>query len=116
MSRWIYLDEPEWYELPEGEGGVYRIDCTTNGMWYVGRSKNLNARKGQHFEALALGEHSNSRMQRDYDKYRPMAFEFTILKKFDTEQEQIEAEQSILDAAVGRNDCYNRIKSADNEF
>lgn len=74
---------------------IYTITCTANGKYYLGRAKNLNARKSQHFSSLKGGRHSNPHLQSAYNKYGVDAFKFEMLYETSTPEE---CEQRELDA------------------
>lgn len=48
--------------------GIYGISINGE-IYYVGQSRRLEARRGEHLGALSKGVHSNKYLQRVYDKY-----------------------------------------------
>jgi group I intron endonuclease len=60
--------------------GIYTIYCSLNNKYYVGYSKNLKKRIGQHKLRLKKNIHQNIFLQRAYNKYGKDAFEFDILE------------------------------------
>jgi group I intron endonuclease len=60
--------------------GVYVIRNIINGKRYIGSSSNIEARKTHHFSRLKYGRHSNSHLQKAYNKYGRDAFEFKVLE------------------------------------
>ena len=60
--------------------GIYGIFCTNTGKVYVGQSLHCTRRKWNHFSQLRCGTHSNSYLQRAFNKHGEAAFEFRILE------------------------------------
>ena len=52
--------------ISETKGGVYKITCTPLNKVYIGRSKNINQRKAEHFSDLRNNVHKCKEMQNDY--------------------------------------------------
>ena len=61
--------------------GVYTITNILNNMIYVGCSKHVNHRIGQHFRELKRGIHSNNRLQNAVIKYGIKFFKFELLEE-----------------------------------
>lgn len=59
--------------------GVYLIKNLLTMQFYVGVSTDLARRKSDHFRALIRGIHDNSKLQRSFDKYGALNFEFQIV-------------------------------------
>lgn len=59
--------------------GVYTITCTANGRVYVGSSIDVQRRLRQHTNMLSRNGHSNTHMQRAWNKYGAAAFMFVIV-------------------------------------
>ena len=59
---------------------VYRIVCFTTGMCYVGQTNNLTRRKIDHYKDLRRNAHTNSKLQRAYNKYAECSFYFEQLE------------------------------------
>lgn len=78
--------------------GVYRIRNLRNGRKYIGSSVNILRRFRNHKWMLENGSHTNSRLQRDWNKYGKKNFRFEIVKLCKRKQ-LIEAEQSYLPPA-----------------
>src|SRR3990167_30376 len=78
------------------EGGIYKIINTVNGKQYVGSAVNLIQRKWKHWSALKRGKHDNSYLQRAWNKYGEVAFEFRIVGMCPSEK-LIELEQEVMD-------------------
>lgn len=88
-----------------GESGIYSILCTENGKVYIGQSKNLGRRFGEHKSSLARGVHRNPDLQADYNLYGCKAFEYTVIEKGG---ESLDAkEKSLIQEARASGLCYN---------
>lgn len=61
--------------------GVYKISNILNGKNYIGISKDCYRRKTSHFSALNRNKHSNSHLQRAWNKYGANAFDFSIIEQ-----------------------------------
>lgn len=59
--------------------GVYRWINTTNGMSYIGSSKNLRKRKAEHIRKLVANRHENPKFQNAWNKYGETSFKFELL-------------------------------------
>lgn len=54
--------------------GLYKIVNTATGQCYVGQSQRVQKRIKEHFRLLRWNKHTNSHLQRAYNKYGPDAF------------------------------------------
>src|SRR3954451_7784989 len=61
--------------------GVYAIVHTASGRTYVGSAKFVVVRWNQHVSDLSNGTHHNMFLQRAWDRYGPVAFEFRVLEE-----------------------------------
>lgn len=52
-----------------------------NGKRYVGQSRDMGARRKEHFLALRMGRHKNAHLQASFIKYGVVNFEFYILEE-----------------------------------
>lgn len=60
--------------------GVYGLLNKITGKWYVGSAKNLIFRwKYGHLKSLRNSTHSNSKLQRSWNKYGEQSFKFCVL-------------------------------------
>ena len=59
--------------------GIYKITNQLNGKIYVGQSKNVYARKVEHFAALRRNKHPNQLMQKDWNKSN-RGFRFDVIE------------------------------------
>lgn len=64
----------------ENHIGIYGIENTANGMWYVGQSSNLFKRVGDHISILKRGKHENISLQNDFNMFGIDNFEVHILE------------------------------------
>lgn len=62
------------------KSGIYFIKCNVNNMIYIGSSKNIQMRLSKHFGELRKNKHTNSKLQKDYNKYGQNSFEFGVLE------------------------------------
>lgn len=60
--------------------GVYQIRNRVNGKVYVGSSANMRKRRNTHFSDLRRGIHSNTHLQRAFNKYGEDSFIFEVLE------------------------------------
>lgn len=60
--------------------GIYGFWNDDNSIVYIGKSKNIRARKNAHFQALRRGSHYNSELQAFYNAYLDR-LEFRIIDK-----------------------------------
>jgi len=61
------------------KSGVYLIECTANGKFYVGSSKNLRHRLKEHINTLNKQKHHNPHLQCAWNRYGADAFKFSVL-------------------------------------
>lgn len=66
--------------------GIYRIHNTVTGKNYVGSSKNMKARKNQHFYLLGLGKCHSKRLQNSFNVHGVEAFVFEVLEECELER------------------------------
>jgi group I intron endonuclease len=62
--------------IVEKKPGIYLIFCLANQRVYIGQSKNVKARLGQHQASLRGNRHSNDYLQKAYNKYGVDMFVF----------------------------------------
>ena len=60
--------------------GIYVIECSVTGQFYVGSSSNLDERKACHWVLLRSGKHCNSRMQEAWMRHGECSFTFRLLE------------------------------------
>ena len=59
--------------------GIYLIRNKINNKVYVGQSVNIKARWSNHKRELEKGIHSNDHLQKSYNKYGKINFEFKVI-------------------------------------
>lgn len=69
------------------KGYIYKIINNENGKFYIGSTLNPTKRKEKHFKDLKNGTHHSLYLQRAYDKYGPVSFEFVIIREKDFNNE-----------------------------
>lgn len=89
--------------------GVYEIVNRVNGKRYVGSSKNIESRWGEHRRAAEKGNHHAIAFRRAWKKYGEDAFLFRIIEECD-EEYLIDVEQKHLDSGFD----YNSSPTASN--
>ena len=62
--------------------GIYMILNKNNGKIYIGQSIDAEYRMKKHKQQLTGNYHSNTHLQRAWNKYGEDAFEFNLLEKF----------------------------------
>lgn len=92
--------------------GIYRITCTKNNHFYIGRTSDYAKRIGQHKVDLKGGKHKNQRMQHCYDKYGPDSFVYELIMAADENTDLVAEEQRLLDESISLDNCMNINRSA----
>ncbi len=60
--------------------GIYKITNTITGNFYIGSSKNIDARWRDHKKRLRNNKHENKYLQNSWNKYGEQAFVFSVLE------------------------------------
>ena len=68
---------------------IYEIKNNINGKVYIGQTARGVLRWKRHLSYLRGNYHRNSLLQKDFDKYGEGAFEWTILKEFESEDRDV---------------------------
>lgn len=68
------------------KSGIYKIVNLVNGKIYIGFTVNFNRRKSCHFKSLEAGVHKNEHLQKAYNKYGKVNFQFEIIEYCDEEK------------------------------
>jgi group I intron endonuclease len=82
------------------KSGIYVILCEKAGKAYVGSSKHINERFGQHKHDLRKNVHPNKKLQHAYNKYGLNEFEFGVLENC-SEDQLLQREQFYIDSLLG---------------
>lgn len=90
--------------------GIYQISNKKTGWRYIGSATNVANRWATHRNELNAGKHSNSILQRSWDKHGEEAFEFSIIEEVPKEALLV-AEQHWIDITWGKK-LYNRRRDA----
>ncbi|WP_043062376.1 NUMOD3 domain-containing DNA-binding protein [Brucella anthropi] len=90
--------------------GIYEIVNLVTGDRYVGSSINLKRRRHQHFRDLRNAKHTNSYLQRAFDKYGELNFSFRVLEMCMTD-ELLACEQVHVDQKAEYNLCKECVGS-----
>lgn len=59
--------------------GIYRIDSTATGRFYIGSAIHLSNRRNDHYYALRENRHHNVRLQREWNKHGERSFVFSAV-------------------------------------
>lgn len=62
------------------KAGIYFIKNKINNLYYIGSSRDIGNRLIKHFSQLRKGNHPNSVLLADYNKYGVNSFEFGVLE------------------------------------
>lgn len=108
MAQTVSADLAHTYCMPNTtrQSGVYRIENTSNGHYYIGSTCDLRRRERDHFRDLRRGAHFNPRLQRAWSECGESVFRFVIADRLPPDQ--IAAREcELLAASHGRPECYN---------
>ena len=97
--------------------GVYKIENSVNGKYYIGSSNNIYRRWKEHIKLLNRNNHHSPHLQFAWNKYGEKNFKFTILEECD-EQILLKKEQFYIDMMNATDDSfgYNTAPFADKPF
>jgi len=90
----------------EKNKGIYMIENKANGMVYIGKSVNINARFKSHFLELGRGN-GNKKIQKDYDIYGLDSFETKILEFVEASDDLEDKETAYIQKFNSIIDGYN---------
>lgn len=88
--------------------GIYKIENTKNGKFYIGSTVNFHKRKLSHFRQLRKNIHHSIYLQRAFNKYGEDVFKFTIIEECEN---TLEREQEFLNK-LDYSKSYNVSRSA----
>lgn len=77
--------------------GIYRIDNTLNGKFYIGSAINLSNRFSCHKKDLNKNQHHNTHLQTAWNKYGKEAFTFNVVEVVEAPEMLFDREQHYLD-------------------
>lgn len=60
--------------------GIYKIRNKVNGKVYIGQSMDIEERWNEHKHMLKTGTHHSYKLQKDYNSYGSLCFEFEVIK------------------------------------
>ena len=92
--------------------GIYKIENSENGKFYIGSSDDIHRRFGRHISDLRRNKHDNAHLQNAWNKYGEKSFDFEVVRVCSMKDVLLE-EQRDLDVCVGRPECYNIRESAE---
>ena len=97
--------------------GVYKIENSVNGKYYIGSSNNIYRRWKEHIKLLNRNNHHSPHLQFAWNKYGEKNFKFSILEECD-EEILLEKEQFYIDMMNATDDSfgYNTAPFADKPF
>lgn len=92
----------------EKESGIYCIENTVNNKKYIGQSKKIKYRCGQHIRELENNYHYNEYLQRSWNKYGKDNFKFYVLEYCDVDSlDEKEKYYILLYNTIDRDNGYN---------
>ena len=92
--------------------GIYKITCTTDGKFYIGRTVDFAKRRMQHLNDLKRNAHKNIILQSCYNKHGKESLVFELLEPIADINDQIVKEQEYIDRYIGSELCININRSA----
>jgi group I intron endonuclease len=88
--------------------GIYKIINKTNGKYYVGSTNDFNKRQRDHIRELNFNRHHCVGLQRAWNKYGSVKFDFLIIEPILNKGNLLIIEQNYLDLARKEQlNCYN---------
>lgn len=69
--------------------GIYQIINLVNGNRYIGSSKDILKRKGEHFNLLRRGKHENNHLQNACDKFGIENLSFSVIEYCESDKETL---------------------------
>ena len=95
--------------------GIYKIENIENGKVYIGRSRNIGKRWGEHLDMLEKGEHHSFKLQNEYNNLKDKSvLHFSIVEEVENENNLPEKEQYWMDYYDVYRNGYNCCDKADN--
>jgi group I intron endonuclease len=88
------------------KSGIYQIRNKINNKIYIGSTYNFRLRWNQHKSLLRNNIHPNKHLQRSFNKYEEINFDFEILEYIEDKNKLIEKEQYWIDKTNSNKDKY----------
>jgi len=95
--------------------GIYKIENTVTGYFYIGSAVNFRRRWALHKSDLNLKRHTNSHLQRSWNIYKEEMFKFCVVEECQKEN-LLQKEQEYLDLYWLTNLLYNVLPTAGSRF
>ena len=92
--------------------GIYKITCTANGKFYIGRTINFKKRSTQHLGDMKRNAHKNIILQNCFNKYGAESIVIELIEPIEDLNQQIKKEQQYLDKYIDSDLCVNINRSA----
>ena len=92
--------------------GIYKITCTANSHFYIGRTVNFKKRVEQHRTDLKRGVHKNQRLQHCYSKYGANSILYELIEPMENADLLVEEEQRLIDKFIDDESCMNINRTA----
>ena len=78
--------------------GIYKITNTSNGVFYIGSSIEVEKRMQQHKSDLRHNNHHNHKLQNSFNKYGESSFTFEVIEYLRCDEKRLrEIEQKYID-------------------
>lgn len=91
--------------------GIYAIENTRDGKFYIGQAQDIYARWHHHVGRLRAGEHCNLHLQRAWNRDGEGSFRFVLLER--AEVSQLDAQEQVwIDALNAVEEGYNMCPAA----
>lgn len=90
--------------------GIYRITNKITGQRYIGGSKNITSRWGEHVDALISNSHYNKKLLNSFNEYGILNFVFEVVEIVYNNDDLLKIEQKYINELNFEND-YNLYNS-----
>jgi len=105
LNKVLFCDTGEL--LPVKQGGVYKIQNTSNNRFYIGSTKDFKHRYWSHKHDLQKKKHHNRFLQNDWNLHKEEDFVFSVVQVVSEADNRLTAEQEWLDKLFESVLCYN---------
>lgn len=92
--------------MNDQRAGIYRVDCSASGVFYVGSTRNLRNRESQHRYNLRAGRKTNPGLAAAFRKFGEESLSFTVLAILEP-RELVATEARLIAASIGDPLCCN---------